>query len=79
MSKQAEIAGADGFNLSAEVVAAWVGLPAKDEATGDLFACGPVDAWVTKAAAEREAVEAKRREAEARAEAIRADLARPKE
>ena len=31
------------------------------------------------AAAEREAVEAKRREAEARAEAIRADLAKPKE
>ena len=79
MSKQTEFAGADDFNLSAEVVAAWVGLPAKDEATGDLFACGPVEAWVTKAAAEREAVEAKRRRDEERAEAIRADLAKPKE
>ena len=77
--KQTEIAGADGFNLAGETIREYVDRPAADTATGDLFACGPVDAWVTKAAAEREAVEAKRREAEARAEAIRADLAKPKE
>ena len=79
MSKQTEIAGADGFNLAGENVQAWTSPRPADTATGDLFACGPVEAWVTKAAAEREAVEAKRREADARAKAIRADLAKPKE
>ena len=79
MSKQTEIPGADVFNLSGEVVAGWVGLPAKDEATGDLFAAGPVDLWVARSQAEREAAEVKRRAAAERAEAIRADLARPKE
>ena len=79
MTKQTEITGAGGFNLASETISEYVSRPTADDATGDLFACGPVATWVTKAAAEREAVEAKRREAEARAEAIRADLAKPKE
>jgi hypothetical protein len=79
MSKQTEIAGADDFNLASETIREYVARPTADTATGDLFACGPVEVWVTKAAAEREAKEAKRREADARAEAIRADLAKPKE
>ena len=79
MSKQTEIAGADGFNLASETIREYVERPTADSATGDLFACGPVEAWVTKAAAERDAKEAKRRRDEERAEAIRADLAKPKE
>lgn len=79
MSKQTEIAGADGFNLASETIREYVERPTADDATGDLFACGPVGVWVAKAKAEREAVEAKRREEEARAEAIRADLAKPKQ
>jgi len=76
--KQTEIAGADDFNLASETISEHTAPRAKDDATGDLFAAGPVDAWVAQSRAEREAVEAKRREAEARAKAIRADLARPR-
>lgn len=77
MSKQTEIAGADDFNLASETIRDNVARPSADDATMDLFS--PVALWVSKARAEREAVEAKRREAEARAEMIRADLAKPKE
>jgi hypothetical protein len=74
---QTEMTGADGFNLASETIREYVAPPAADYATGDLF--GPVAAWLTKDQAERDAREAKRREADARAEAIRADLAKPKE
>jgi hypothetical protein len=74
--KQTEIGGADGFNLASETIREYVARPTADYATGDLF--GPVAAWITKDQAERDAKEAKRREADARAEAIRADLARPR-
>jgi hypothetical protein len=76
--KQLEIAGADDFNLIGETVQGRTATPSPDEATGDLFAAGPIDAWVAQSRGEREAVEAKRREADARAEAIRADLAKPR-
>jgi len=77
MSKQTEITGADGFNLASETIREYVAPPTADCATGDLF--GPVALWVSKARAEREAVEAEQRRAEERREAIRADLAKPKE
>jgi hypothetical protein len=74
---QTEMAGADGFNLASETIREYVAPPAADYATGDLFS--PVAAWVSKARAEREAVEAEQRRAAERREAIRADLARPRE
>lgn len=77
MSKQTEIAGADDFNLASETIREYVERPTGDDAAGDLF--GPVAKWLSKDQAERDAKEAKRREEEARAEAIRADLAKPKE
>lgn len=75
--KQTEIAGADGFNLASETIREYTPTTTADDATGDLF--GPVALWVAKAKAEREAAEGKRRAAAERAEAIRADLAKPKE
>lgn len=76
--KQTEIAGADGFNLASETIRDNAPTPRPaDDTTMDLFS--PVALWVSKAKAEREAVEAKRRRDEERAEAIRADLAKPKE
>ncbi|CAB4183198.1 hypothetical protein UFOVP1533_44 [uncultured Caudovirales phage] len=75
---QTEIAGADDFNLAGETIRDNAPTPRPaDDTTMDLFS--PVSLWVAAAKAEREAVEAKQRRAAESREAIRADLAKPKE
>ena len=73
--KQLEIAGADDFNLVGDTAAEYVAPAKGDDATADLFASGPVAAWVAQSKAERDAVDAERRRRAERAEAIRLDLA----